>query len=481
MEPIDNLLSRTLNLGPLAHYLSMASRLGHIACSPPHTPSVSSLLEELEFEMEDFTDSLMEEIKHFTSHPYIVRKGEWFYFKKNYIAETLLVDEIKRLREETPHITCSLDRVDQLPLLPGQRDVVCEALNHTLSLIVGGPGTGKTYTAGWLIRMLIEEAKTPFSVVLAAPTGKAAIHLKQSIEKATEGLSLPPMEMMTLHALIGKKREGLFPQDVILIDEASMVDIHLMPQLLARVKPGARLILMGDPNQLPPVEGGTLFTDLADVFQGGVLTESRRVENPTLLEWAHGVKEGVALFPLKPLKAFNHSSSIILTPLKEGFYGVDALNHQKLHSFLEKPPKILEIPIMITRNDYTLGLFNGECGTLIASQKDLIDLREKRRHFRSFQESFVKIMIDGKERTFLPYELPPFQLAWAISVHKSQGSEFDHVSLLIPPGSKRFGRELLYTAITRAKKRLEVFGDLDELNALLKKTYRRSSALVNRI
>jgi len=438
-----------------------------------------------------------------------------YYFQKFWQFEASLLLRLKELILQKPEIEIgSEDTKTKLKSLqanqwlnPLQAAAIFNATQNRLSIICGGPGTGKTYTAGHLIRIfwesLNDEQKSHDAIILAAPTGKAANALQKSLEEACRELNAPiSLKAQTIHSCLrirpGKNKRG--PQtkvnaDLVLVDESSMIDVELFSYLLDSLKTGSRLVLIGDPYQLPPVETGAVFKDLIEQFKGKYSVELQtcvRAENKELVTFSHFIKEADAKSALKQMRSnqnvvklvesqskealagyftpFIHNKKLsspeaiitdfnrfrILSPLKKGAFGVEEIN-QWIHRqrFCQVAWKqFFASPIMITANDYKLNLFNGECGVLLCQKSN--------KPF--FQKGDYAVFSTGKGeqiRTIPALLLPKFDYAYCISVHKSQGSEFDHVLLLLPEGSEKFGREVLYTAATRAKKSLNIWASED--------------------
>lgn len=357
-----------------------------------------------------------------------------------------------------------------------QAEAITKGCMQSLTTIMGGPGTGKTYTAGLLLNTFRKLLRgSPCKIALTAPTGKAAANLQKSFEKFShswsEGHSI---QAQTLHALLklGKNRD---PQpidaDLIIVDESSMIDSKRMVNLFDAVKPSARLILMGDPNQLPPVEVGELFAALIHTFSGGTkLTRCQRTDLLSIVEMARNILAGkgdsVPLYSdLEPfleeaLKAFTPPQQAlpaellrffnqyrILSPLNQGPWGCETLN-KRLLTRLRKSDQPIVAPILITKNDRTFSLNNGEVGVLIA--KDPFQ----------YQAGDVAYFEGASGVRKIPaIALPEHTWGFCLSVHKSQGSEFDRVLLLWPEGAERFGRPGLYTGVTRAKKEIHIVAD----------------------
>jgi len=248
--------------------------------------------------------------------------------------------------------------------------------------------------------------------------------------------------------------------DLVLVDEASMIDAELMASLFSAMKEGARLILIGDKDQLPPVESGNFFADLADEKEIVTsLGRCLRAELNEIVEMAQAVKEGRCI-PAQPLPEWAHiieavfeRKACVLTPLRYGPFGVNRLNQKLLKEHQARGGN--RFPIMITVNEAALDLYNGDLGELVPA--------EKCAYFG--------------ERKVPEYLLPHYEYAYVLSVHKSQGSEYDEVMVLLPDGSEVFGREMLYTALTRAKKRVSIYASEGILPKIVSKHERRLSGL----
>lgn len=395
-----------------------------------------------------------------------------------------------------------------------QREAARMALTRRFSVISGGPGTGKTATVARILALLLDMAgESPPEIALAAPTGKAALRLHQSILNAAGRLALPaairehlPAEVRTIHRLLGVRtrtggfrhnRDNRLTCDVLVVDEASMVDLQLMSALLEALRDDARVILLGDRNQLASVEGGAV---LADICDGGLraavpvtqLTRSFRfgadsgIAALSLLinsgdgtaalallqsgrcpdivwrqlppagktfesSFAAAVRDGYGEYvraaspeaALAELGAFR-----VLSPLRSGTWGVENLNRLCLDTLaperMNNASGSRATPVMITGNNYELGLFNGDTGVVMESDGT---------------SSVWFETPEGELRHISPLRLPPSETAFAVTVHKSQGSEFDRILLILPEQmSDVLSRELLYTAVTRARCAVEIWG-----------------------
>lgn len=400
-----------------------------------------------------------------------------FMIRRLFLAREIVLKEWKRLNDAISYPQIDEQKLQgQLKTLqaltPEQKCAVETACRTTPFILTGGPGTGKTFTAGKILQTLLAST-LPHSlrIVIAAPTGKAALHLEKTLKEITS----EPIEAMTLHRLIQNK-SSVLPYDLYLIDESSMIDLELMAKWLPKVKSSARVILLGDPHQLPPVECGSLFSELCLTHPHQVkLTKCLRAELSELVECAKELLQSSTFLPSaavelhkemnnpetlleKHLAAFPSSASRIssdlfasfdrfriLSPLRKGMIGIEKINRyflSKLYSQCHEG--LFPVPLMLTTNDPKLRLFNGETCILLTNHSP----------FDSMTPDDQVYFPDG--RVIPALLLPGFEYAYAMTVHKSQGSEFDHVLLLLgdDPLSKK--RELLYTAATRARKKLTV-------------------------
>ncbi len=416
-----------------------------------------------------------------------------------------------------------------------QRLAAAQAVRRRLAVISGGPGTGKTTTVVRLLAALLEQpGGERLAIGLAAPTGKAAARMAEAIRNAKAELPVSdavkqalPDEARTLHRLLGSRGDS--PQvrhdaanplalDVLVVDEASMVDLALMAKLVSALPPKARLILLGDKDQLAAVEAGAVFAELCEGrgFDSQAASDLQRItgqnvpiETPrsrlgdavVLLTHSHrfagdsgigelarringgDAKGTVALLqegradlawndtsspatlierleqgyspylqaarqadPSAAFEAFNGFR--VLTAQREGAFGVTGINEALEARFKRRlgvPARERWYPgraVMVRQNDYALGLFNGDIGLCLKTEQGL------------------RVFFEGDEgyRGFAPARLPSHDSAFAMTVHKSQGSEFAEVLLALPEQpSPLLTRSLFYTGITRAKRKVEIW------------------------
>lgn len=387
-----------------------------------------------------------------------------------------------------------------------QRRAADMTLNGNLSIITGGPGTGKTTTFARILGIMLEER--PLRIQLAAPTGKAAQRMTQSVNAACDRLQAInpaladiPREASTIHKLLGyihhssqfrHNRDNPLPLDVLVIDECSMIPLALLCKLLEAVPDDARVIMLGDRNQLEPVEVGAPFNDLcvADnpVLRRRIarLTKSYRFDpergigklSAAILnddsgglqaildqpppevrfaqvaprDWMEKLGKAAEFFHQCRLlpdlaEAFAHFSRFrILTACRRRFLGCDTINDFMVEFNGGKAP-YKGLPIMVTANDYNEMLFNGDTGMIWQDDPDAP-------LFAAFPEP------GGKFRKVNLNLLPPWEPAYATTVHKAQGSEAENILLMLPgDGARILSRELFFTGVTRARNNVEIWYD----------------------
>lgn len=457
-----------------------------------------------------------------------------------------------------------------------QRAAVHRAVSSPLTLITGGPGTGKTSIVVAILRAAVHAGFSPSDIALAAPTGKAAQRLGESLRGTLARLLAPDPadqelldhlpEPQTLHRLLAylpsrsafrHRRQNPLPHRLVVVDESSMVGLELMDGLLAAIPPTSQLVLLGDAEQLPSVESGAVFRDLvaslsdatvrlthsyrmdvgdpdgrsvlgtahalregrdADLEGPGLLTfrsdlstiqgrgaegfevvdsslkdflgdymeheilgqpgfqdAAARVYKPTAEGWAPGDADALETL----FRTFERAR--ILCPLRAGggLRGVEALNlhlHARLQASTHVPlDRDLGFyagePVMVRANDYRHGLFNGDQGVVIKAQE--ADGIHQRVVFRT-QTGFRGLGLRSLRGRL--------EWAYALTVHKAQGSEFDRITLVLPDHAGRLlTREVVYTALTRARKAATILGSRASLTAASKATTFRSTGLADHL
>jgi exodeoxyribonuclease V alpha subunit len=528
-------------------FLSKASRDGHLCITiEAETGSIYPVPTGIDPIMlitgaQSLPDSLMAIINDTsvdTPSTSICRFENSYYLQRNWVQESQFIAHFLKIMHIPAYITFDRMRLRDLldkwqqekKLLPEQALAIENALHQTITLIVGGPGTGKTYTAGKLIQafeqLCTNEERRTGRVVLAASTGRAASNLFASIQKGMNAESTLSLIPTTLHSLLGfrflatsSSPKKTIDADLVIVDESSMLDLSMMCALLSSLRPGSRLVLLGDRYQLPAVESGALFADLiafAESQENSTLmcelNKCMRTELQAILSLAQAVNLGkseeviakltdnsggisrlcvgsdsssineirtalvrrtMSHFPNR-----NHLSSDpkvllkeyqqfrILSPLRQGPFGCNEINEECFQQDMERQKGAEEtiIPIMITRNDRSLKLHNGTLGLLIGEYALFFDPDE----------------VDAV-RTIPLFLLPSYEYAYCLSVHKSQGSEFDRVLVLLPDGSQIFGREVLYTAVTRARCHLELWGEDAIIKEVIEHQASRQSNVARRL
>ena len=495
--------------------------------------------------------------------PLIQDAGGMFYLARNWHEEQQLAVALRARAagRDTPPVAELASWLERL--FPGdgrtdrQRLAAALALRQRLLVISGGPGTGKTTTVVRILALLAALAPRPPLMGLAAPTGKAAARLSDSMRSAIGALPVDatlraalPVEAMTLHRLLGVRPGGggarhdarhPLPLDVLVVDEASMIDQALMVQTIEALPAHARLILLGDRDQLAPVEAGAVLGEicrvvgyqpdtlawlsslgfdpaalglaaadadapLADVV--ALLTQSHRFAADSgigaLSRATNGGEATVACALLRDSDWADLHWRVALdagelAARRDGYLqavadgaGADRLQQlfvafmplvaerrqlAQINSLVEaemerrrlKSPDAVWYPgrpVMIVANDYALGLFNGDIGFTVLRDGQLRVL------FPSAGEGW---------REIAPARLPAHETVFAMTVHKSQGSEFDEVWLILPEVATMIDRALVYTAVTRARSRFGLIGPLEMLAQAIGQLAQRHSGLAGKI
>lgn len=508
--------------------------------------------------------------------PFIIQDNR-VYLHRYYFYETIIINKIKSLIEnEKENISSIINLIlDNKNLINNlfndngndinwQKIAALNILLNNFSIITGGPGTGKTTTIAkiiYIILCLFPDKK----ITLAAPTGKAAMRLNESLQKAINNIhdisedikeKMQALKASTIHRLLKSKRnspyfhhntENPLIEDVIIIDESSMIDGALMAKLFMAINDKSKLVLLGDKDQLASVEAGSIFGDFCanrnriNVFNKEQLSfiknwypglsDNYLNKNDSILSghiteltvsYRFNITNGIGKFSsdlindkiilsdllhkyqdntlkidenydnnlfcsfcdyyedyikekdiLKAIEKLNKLK--ILCALRDGKTGVYEYN-TKIEQYLStkgllKPDKLFyeNQPIIITSNDYNLELFNGDTG-IVRKDKD-----------NKLMAWFIDQ--DGKLKPVPVEFLQNYETVFAMTVHKSQGSEFENVVVILPknPDISILTKELLYTAITRAKKQVLIQGNVKTIEKISKRTVNRASGINERL
>jgi exodeoxyribonuclease V alpha subunit len=505
----------------------------------------------------------------------LILDGPRLYLYRYWEYEDTLAQDLKT-RAAAPLRCDSASTRERLKRLfpqgsPGQKRAAVIAAIKPFTVITGGPGTGKTSAVARTIALLNELAGSdgnaegrPLRTALAAPTGKAAARLEESIRSEIESIDCGagikaaiPIEASTLHRLLRwgprgfrHNRANRLNLDLVVVDEASMVDLALLSRLVQALPARCRLILLGDRDQLASVEAGAVLGDICGTVRGACSPEMAKCLKEVLgdeiisapgsaamadcIAW---LEESFRFGPASPIgnlsRAVNAGDSEmalgacaaageaqwrnlpdrrrlaaelkgpviecfgpvlksagpgealrrlndfrILSALREGPYGVRALNEivkEILRAAGLISPSLSEggryykgCPIMVTSNNYSLDLYNGDVGIVWPDPDD-------RRQLRAF---FAPGSAAEGTRSFPLFSLPEHETVYAMTVHKSQGSEFGRVVFILPDrDAPLLTRELVYTAVTRARGQVEIWGKRDVFSAALGRRIERSSGL----
>lgn len=461
----------------------------------------------------------------------LVRDGERLYLRRAFEWERdLAIALVERAQSTTPVDPDWLEGV--LDRLLGRADpedprriAIATAIESRLLVLTGGPGTGKTSTVVRLLAALVEAARRrdhpPPRVELLAPTGKAAARLAESIRTAVATLDVDPwtreaipLAAKTIHRALGMGATGRprfdadnpWSADVVLVDEASMVDLELMHRVVSATRSEARLILLGDPNQLSSVEAGAVLADLAAdgtrisdsvvrlvrshrysassgvgrlaaaVLAGETEEALAILEQSTELRWREHPRERLLDEMIAVQRAIGGvddpverhrlwRGERVVCARRRGPFGVADLNRRMRRELDQPDERFFDgLPIFVRRNDATVGLFNGDVG--IVSGEAAVCFESSTNEVRPVATALV----------------PPHDDAFAMTVHQAQGSEFDAVSIVLAGAdSSLASRELLYTALTRAKTSVTVYGTREAIAAAIKTREFRDSGLVDRL
>jgi exodeoxyribonuclease V alpha subunit len=480
-------------------------------------------------------------------------QGTLLYLDRYWQDERLVAGELARRMAAPPlpvDVAAAAAVLDDA--FPGtdaadQRAAAHLALRSPLTVLTGGPGTGKTHAIAGLLAALLTQPGAPRRVALAAPTGKAAARLSEAVRARAgdpwAGAAAPALaaaEARTLHRLLGPRpgtrtrfrhdRHDRLPYEVVVVDETSMVSLSLMARLMEALRPDARLVLVGDPDQLSSVEAGAVLRDIVDLGErrpdGGPVRRLRhnfRTGAVALHQLAAAVREGdadavaavlsrggdVELVDVDPGE-WGSAGSAELAGLRRDVVrvgrevagsavrgdGDGALRAASAHRLLcgrrsgphgavrwadeverwltdagveshapgwPRPRWPVGTPLLVTANDYDNGLANGDAGVVVA---------------RAGGGVTGVFAAPAGLRTLHPDRVAHVASAHALTVHKAQGSEYDAVTVVLPPeGSPLLTRELLYTAVTRARGRVRLIGTAASVAAAVRTQVRRAGGL----
>jgi exodeoxyribonuclease V alpha subunit len=435
---------------------------------------------------------------------------------------------------DEPALAAAIERVRGDHLSPEQEAAAVRAVRQWTTVLTGGPGTGKTTTVARLLALVADQAEQRgrrLSIALTAPTGKAAARLQEAVVAELDHLDaadrdrLLPVEAMTLHRLLGwlpdnttrfrHDRGNRLKYDLVVVDESSMVELTMMARLLEAVRPQARLVLVGDPRQLTSVGAGAVLSDLVAGYEGGPgspvvsLTENfRSTEDIKTLAEALRVGDGdevlaalrvpsgevefvetddaesalradaveAALRIRAAAEAGDAAAAVaaldehrLLCAHREGPHGVRHWNQQVERWLGEETGQeiwsewYVGRPLLVSSNDYALGIYNGETGAAVLQP-----------------DGRLRAVISGSGGLldFAPGRLDAVETMHAMTIHKSQGSQADRVTVLLPDeGSRLLTRELFYTAVTRARRHVRVVGSEAAVRAAVGNRAQRATGL----
>ena len=513
--------------------------------------------------------------------PFVLSNNE-LYMQRYFYYESLILERIREftLLEKT-------GRQERLNKLIGLKDVITGLFSpaesfpvqvdwqwiaaistvlHDFFIITGGPGTGKTTTVAKVLQLLLHMNRE-LRISVCAPTGKAAARMAESLRNAGKNsepfikAAFEALQPATIHRLLGSSersvhfkhnRDNPLLADVVIVDEASMIDVALMAKLMDAIGKGTQLILLGDKDQLASVEAGSLFGDLCKALpvlnefsagylkaltpllpEGAALPAVANDANEAHLLFGHIVElknshrfsdqKGIGKFSkavlnnqVEKIAGFfdnqdeaikvdtGYDSSIfesfvlgyldfikepdirsalkkinqlrVLAAIRETPFGVFAIN-AAIEKILQqkgvlKPNRIFyeSRPIMVTSNNHQLGLFNGDIGIIRADKSGIM---------RAWFED-----TDGSLKSVLPGFINSVETAFAMTIHKSQGSEFNEVMIILPEkrqAERIMTRELLYTAVTRAREKVIIQGSQQTIIAAAAVGINRGSGVIKRL
>ncbi|WP_150466961.1 exodeoxyribonuclease V subunit alpha [Francisella sp. SYW-9] len=461
---------------------------------------------------------------------YFAKEFDSLYIKRLWCYEKEIAEFIRQ--KTSKNIACSdnakLNEIasrlfETTEEIDYQRQAVLNSFNYDFSIISGGPGTGKTTSVAKLLLAMQMFNDKQQKIALLAPTGKAAQRMTESLKKTLASilaLSVIPnpdqelinylqnLEAQTIHRFLGLRPNSKYikyhkelkaPYDVIIVDEASMLDINIFIKLIRAVGENTKLILLGDINQLPSVEVGSLLASLTVDITGNIPNYTTKLlKNYRSQQNINNLANSVLIGEVSPVdhgsenisfydsrdsekllrnytdkyKALEKCSSYkealellskfrILVANKNLDIGTDKLN-QKIEKLLGKTidSNYKARPIMITQNSYSLGLFNGDIGIIWPDSSGKL-----------------RAYFDGKDdRVFSLNMLPNYETVYVMTIHKTQGSEFEEVAIILPDNdNEALTKQLIYTAITRTKNKLDIISQSKIFNKVIKKSVTRNS------
>ena len=479
------------------------------------------------------------------AHSPLVLHGHRLYLRRAWDAEQTIHQRLMALQQQSlpvpPDWRQHLDALFEPDPNDMQRAACAHAVSNPVTLITGGPGTGKTTTVVKLLRLLQTTSHAPLRILMAAPTGKAAARLGQAMNQArsslpTEQAAALPTAAHTLHQCLQTQRDTtpVLDADVVVVDEASMIDLEMMARLLKAVPAQARLVLLGDKDQLASVEAGAVMAQLCQApwmaQHTTALVKSHRFDaEQGIGPWARAANAGdspalTALWAQAPEACFSDRAAVsrisrphsqdaqtlqrlrqawapwlhrlephlsgqpcddqqalallsgfaqvgVLCAMREGPWGVNAFNTQLQRALgLADAPWFVGRPVMARRNDYALGLMNGDTGLCLPRM-----VHGESRLRVAFADG------QGGVRWRVPSRLAELDTAFAMTVHQSQGSEFAQVLLVLPDqAAPLLTRELVYTGMTRARQQLCIWApEPSLLVTACERTVRRSGGLAS--
>jgi exodeoxyribonuclease V alpha subunit len=434
----------------------------------------------------------------------VIKVEEKYYLRNMWDAEENIVSRVVSLNNKSDYKINNIDgyieeleKNKKIEYNNEQKEAIKKAIEKNFLIITGGPGTGKTTIISSIIDIYQKVNKLSFDLlvkelVVLAPTGRASKRLSEK--------SLFPAS--TIHSFLKWNKEtdkfaineyNKSDAKMVIIDESSMIDVPLFYSLLKGLRIDTRIIMVGDYDQLPSVGPGQLLKDLieSDLLNVISLKELyRQAMDSNIISLAHDINNGEvneSLFnvnyDLDFIKTDNIVDSIkeiadtykdesyndfqVLVPMYKGLNGIDALNEMMGKLFNSENKKVqvgdnyyrINDKVIQLVNDVDNNVFNGDIGYI----SDIYKIEKK---------TYVEIDFIGNKVTYTNGEFDRFSLAYAISIHKAQGSEYDNVVIILAGSFKRmFYNKLIYTGITRAKKSLMIIGNIDSLNTSVQTSY----------